>query len=161
MLEQAFAALAAAGGTAVVTAAGTEAWTGLRQAVARWFGRDEVQRENAELERLDRTASALQTTEPGEVDRARLRQEVLWQARIETFLESLDGAERDLAADELRALVAQHSHQGQAGVSAGPAGLAAGGNVEIHAEGNGSMAAGVIHGGVQMGTPTVPDPSQG
>ncbi|MGW3466207.1 hypothetical protein ACWDE9_44675, partial [Streptomyces olivaceoviridis] len=38
MLEQALTALAAAGGAAVVQAAGTDAWTGLRQAVARWFG---------------------------------------------------------------------------------------------------------------------------
>jgi hypothetical protein len=59
MLEQALTALAAAGGTAVVQAAGTDAWTGLRQAVARWFGRGDRQRERVELERLDRTAGEL------------------------------------------------------------------------------------------------------
>lgn len=158
MLEEALVAAAAAGGIAVVEAAGTEAWTGLRQAIARWFGRGAEQREQAELERLDQTASALEASDAGTVDRVRIRQEAAWQARIEATLESLDATERDQAADELRALLAQHTPHG--GVSAGQGGLAVGGNVDIRAEG-GSIAAGVIHGGAQIGRPPAPDPSQG
>ncbi|MDX3587280.1 hypothetical protein [Streptomyces europaeiscabiei] len=158
MLEEALVAAAAAGGIAVVQAAGTEAWTGLRQAIARWFGRGDEQREQAELERLDQTASAIEASDADTVDRVRIRQEAAWQARIEATLESLGEAERDQAADELRALLAQHTPHG--GVSAGQGGLAVGGNVDIRAEG-GSIAAGVIHGGAQIGRPLAPDPSQG
>ena len=47
----------------MVQAAGTDAWTGLRLEVARWFGRGDGQREQAELERLDQTADRLETAE--------------------------------------------------------------------------------------------------
>ncbi|BDM69738.1 hypothetical protein HEK616_32250 [Streptomyces nigrescens] len=158
MLEEALVALAATGGSAVVQAAGTEAWAGLRQAVARWFGRGDGRRQQGELERLDRTATALQTTDGAEAERGRLRLEATWQARIEAVLESLDEAERDRAADELRSLLAQHAPG--SGVSAGPGSLAVGGTANIRAEG-GSIAAGVIHGGAHIGNPQLPDPSQG
>ncbi|WP_405407613.1 hypothetical protein [Streptomyces decoyicus] len=158
MLDQALTALAASGGTAVVTAAGTEAWTGLRQAVARWFGRGDAQREQTELQRLDQTGTALQDADPAEAERVRIRLEASWQARIEAVLESLRKAERDQAADRLRDLLAQHAPQGA--VTAGPGGLAVGGDMDIRADG-GSIAAGVIHGGAYTGTPPVPDPSQG
>lgn len=157
MLEQALIALATSGGTAVVQAAGTDAWAGLRRAVARWLGRGDTQREQVELERLDQTATALQGTGPGEAEQARIRQEAAWQARIETALESLTDAERVQAAEELRSLLAQHAPHG--GVSA-PGGLAVSGNVDIHAEG-GSIAGGVIIGGAHIGPPPAPDPSQG
>ncbi|MGW3151271.1 MULTISPECIES: hypothetical protein [Streptomyces] len=158
MLEQALVVLAATGSTAVVQAAGTEAWAGLRQAMARWFGRGDGQRQQAELERLDQTATALQTPDAAEAERARLRQEAAWQARIEALLEGLDAPERDRAAEELRSLLTQHASGG--GVSAGPGGLAVGGNADIRAEG-GSIAAGVIQGGAHIGHPPQPDPSQG
>lgn len=158
MLEQALTALAAAGGTAVVQAAGTDAWSKLRHEVARWFGRNDTQRERAELERLDRTASELETAEAAATERLRTRHEAAWQDRIETLLDNLDETERAEAAKELRALLARHAPQG--GVSTGPGGLAAGGNVDIRAE-RGSVAAGVVHGGVHIGRPPAPDPSQG
>jgi hypothetical protein len=158
MLDQVFTALAASGGTAVVTAAGTDAWAGLRQTVARWFGRGDAQREQAELERLDQTRAVLQAADPAEAERARIRLEASWQARIEAVLESLSEVERDQAADQLRGLLAQHAPQGAA--TAGTGGLAVGGNMDIRAAG-GSIAAGVIHGGAHIGTPPVPDPSQG
>ncbi|MFE7531307.1 hypothetical protein ACFU7Y_37210 [Kitasatospora sp. NPDC057542] len=158
MLDQVLTALAASGGTAVVTAAGTDAWAGSRQAVARWFGRGDAQREQAELERLDQTEAALQSAVPAEAERTRIRLEASWQARIEAALESLSEGERDQAADQLRDLLAQHASQGAA--TAGTGGLAVGGNMDIRAD-SGSIAAGVIHGGAHIGTPPVPDPSQG
>ncbi|MFE9181438.1 hypothetical protein ACFYN5_34970 [Streptomyces sp. NPDC007126] len=158
MLEQALTALAAAGGTAVVQAAGTDAWTELRQAVARWFGRGDRQRERVELERLDQSAGELEMTEAAMVERERIRQEAAWQTRIEAVLENLDDTERAQAAEELRNLLAQHTPQG--GALAGQGGLAVGGNVDIRAE-QGSIAAGVIHGGAHIGRPPAPDPTQG
>jgi hypothetical protein len=105
MLEEALAALAAAGGTAVVQAAGTDAWTGLRTRVARLLGRGEVQREQAELERLDQTATALEAVGPVEAERMRIRQEASWQARFEFLLESLTEDERAQVAAELEDLL--------------------------------------------------------
>ncbi|MFE6160444.1 hypothetical protein ACFQ7F_16200 [Streptomyces sp. NPDC056486] len=157
MLDQALIALAASGGTALVSAAGTDAWTGLRQAVAHWFGRGDAHREQAELDRLDQTAACVQASDPGEAERTRNRQEVVWQTRMETLLESLDAAERERAAEQLRSLLAHHAPQ--SGVMAGAGGLAAN-TVDIHAD-HGSIAGGVIHGGAHIGPPSLPDPPQG
>ncbi|MEC4573863.1 hypothetical protein [Streptomyces virginiae] len=155
MLVDTLAALAMAGGTAVVQAAGTEAWAGFRQAVAHWFGRGDAARAQAELERLDQTATALRTADPAQAERARISQEASWQARIEAMLENLDETERSEAANQLRTLLAAHTPEVR--VTAAPDGLAAGGNVDIRAE-HGSIAAGVIDGGAYIGPPPPPDP---
>ncbi len=115
MLDEAITALAAAGGTAVVQAAGTEAWTGFRQAVARLFGRGDDQRASAALERLDGTAAAVSTADGGGAEQVRSHQRALWQARFEGLLESVDAPERDSVVAALRALVAEHSPSGQSG----------------------------------------------
>ncbi|MER5760312.1 hypothetical protein [Streptomyces sp. NPDC002082] len=153
MLVEALMALAAAGGTAVVQAAGTDAWDEFRQTLARWFGRGDAQRERTELDRLDRTVAVLQTTDPAQAERTRISQEASWQARIEALLENLDEAERGRAADQLRALL-------ETQVPARPSGVAAGRDVNIRAEG-GSLAAGVIHGDAYIGHPPAPDSPQG
>ncbi|MFH9068914.1 hypothetical protein [Streptomyces alboflavus] len=158
MLEQALVVLAEAGGTAVVQAAGTDTWTGLRQAVARWFGRGNSEREQAELERLDRTAGELEVAGTTVAERVRIRQEAAWQARIESLLENLDAAERARAAADLRALLTRHTGQGSA--SSGPGGLAVSGSMDIRTDG-GSVGVGVLNGDVHIDRPQVPDPSQG
>ncbi|PGH49716.1 hypothetical protein [Streptomyces sp. Ru87] len=156
MLSEAMAALAAAGGTAVVQAAGTDAWTEMRQQVARWFGRGNPQREHAELERLDQTTAELEAARPAEVERVRIRQEAAWQGRIEALLESLEDIERVRVVDELRTLLAQQtSHRS---VSAGQSGLAVGGDVHVRAD-HGSAAA-VSMGSVTLGNPSQPGPHQ-
>ncbi|MFF7024004.1 hypothetical protein ACFY97_23750 [Streptomyces klenkii] len=115
MLSEALAAVAAASGTAVVQSAGTDAWTGLRQRVARWFGRGDEARERAELERLDRTAVALKAAAAsGELVRIRDRQEAVWQDRFETLLEGLPAEQRADVAEELRSLVAEYGVPSQA-----------------------------------------------
>lgn len=154
MLDAALAALAAAGGTAVVQAAGTDAWTGFRTGLARWFGRGDGQREHAELERLERTAAALAEASPEEFERARVGQAASWAGHMEIFLESLEGPDREAAASGLRALVQP------AGAVAGPGGLAVSGDVRITAK-DGSIAAGVIQGDARIGPPSQPAPSQG
>ncbi|MGW6709202.1 hypothetical protein ACWGDE_30540 [Streptomyces sp. NPDC054956] len=161
MLPEALLALAAAGGTAVVQAAGTQAWEGLRGQVASWFGRGDTERVTGELVRLDRSASELAgaagTREAGQLERARIRQEAMWQARFESLLEGLPEDLRERAAEELRALLDAHAAPG---VSAGAAGLAVGGDVHVRAD-HGSIAAAVINGGVQLSPPPSPAPRQG
>ncbi|EST18761.1 hypothetical protein [Streptomyces roseochromogenus] len=156
MLSEAMTALAAAGGTAVVQAAGTDAWTGVRQQVAHWFSRGNPQHEHAELERLDQTAAELEAARPTEVERVRIRQEAAWQGRIEALLERLEDIERARVADELRTLLAQQTPQRS--VSAGQSGLAVGGDLNVRAD-HGSAAA-VSMGNVTLGNPSQPGPHQ-
>ncbi|WP_149831272.1 hypothetical protein [Streptomyces tailanensis] len=105
MLVEALTVLAAAGGGAVVQAAGTDAWNGLRRRVADLFGRGDAARQRAELERLDHTARALAPGASADITTERLRQEGLWQGRFEALLESLDADGRERAAGELRELL--------------------------------------------------------
>lgn len=91
MSSEAMTALAAAGGTAVVQAAGTDAWTDSASGRQAGSARGNPQREHAELERLDQAASELEAAAaagPTEAQRERIRQEARWQARIEALLES-------------------------------------------------------------------------
>lgn len=122
MLPEALTALAAAGGAAVVQAAGSDAWEGLRGRLARWLGRGDTTRERGELERLDRSAAELDAADTDTADRVRARQEAVWQTRIETMLEDLDdGEQRVQAAAQLRQLLAA-----AAPAPAGEAGLVSG-----------------------------------
>jgi hypothetical protein len=148
MLPEALTALSAAGGAAVAQAAGTDAWTTFRARLARWFGRGDEEREQAELERLDQTA----TTLDGADEAQRVREETRWQTRIEALLESLPEDERTALATELKALLPQ----------AAPGGVTSGRDTTIRAEGPGSVAAGVIHGGVTItNAPSRPRPPEG
>ena len=156
MLAEVMTALAAAGGTAVVQAAGTSAWQGLRQAVARWFARGDEERERVALERLDRSANALTAVSDGEVERVRIAQQAAWQALFEAALEDLREGERQQAAEALRVLLDVHAAQA---ASAGDGGVAVSGRVVIHAD-HGS-AAGVLMGDVTLNHPSPPGLYQG
>lgn len=165
MLSEALAALAATGGTAVVQAAGTDLWAAFRERVAGLFGRGQQRQTEAALEQLDQTAAMLEQavadSEVGtDLERVRSRLEIAWQTRFTDLLESLPPDERREAAVQLRELVELAPGQSQDGVSATTGGMAVGGDVDIHAEG-GSVAAGVIHGGVSLGNPRQPGPDQG
>ena len=156
MLEAAVAALAASGGTAVVQAAGTDAWQSLREGVARWFGRGDERRANAALERLDRTEAAVRDGDPD----ACAEQRIEWRARFADLLAELDEGERDAAGEELTRLLARLGGDAGPGVSAGDGGLAVGGDVRITAEGN-SVATGVLQGDVNLSGPSEPGRGQG
>ncbi|MFJ5138918.1 hypothetical protein [Streptomyces sp. NPDC088707] len=161
MLEQALVALAGMGGAAVVQAAGTDAWTGLRQALAQWFGRGDEQCRRAELERLDRTAAELaDAQDDGEAtaERARVGHDAVWRSRIEELLEGLREDERDEAAEALRGLLRHHAPPGS--VTTGAGGIVAQGDIRIHAD-RGSVAAGVVNGDVNLSGPPAPDPTRG
>jgi hypothetical protein len=160
MLAEALAALAATGGTAVIQAAGTDLWVTFRERVAGLLGRGHQRQTEAALEQLDQTAVMLEqavtdSEDEADVERVRTRLEIAWQTRFTDALESLDPGEREEAAERLRELV----ELAQGGVSAATGGMAVRGDVDIHAEG-GSVAAGVIHGGVSIGNPPQPGPDQ-
>jgi hypothetical protein len=153
VLSEALMALASAGGMAVVQAASTEAWEGFRARVARLFGRGDAQREQVAEEQLDQAEAALTAVSADGLQRVRAEVAKIWRGRFEALLEGLDGDALAAASGELREVVRNHGI-----VSADAGGLAVGGDISVHASG-GSVAAGVIHGGVQLGNPPVPGPS--
>ncbi|MGW3747230.1 hypothetical protein ACWD62_43770 [Streptomyces sp. NPDC005146] len=76
--------------------------------MARLIGRGESEREQAELERLDRTRAVLEAAQDGnETERVQIAQAAVWQTRLETLLEELPETERQQVVAELKALVAQ------------------------------------------------------
>ncbi len=92
--------LAAAGGTALVGAAATDAWQTARSGFARLLGRGDGNRELTVATRLDHMAARL--TEQSDREREQVRQELVtaWTARLSDFLE-----ERPELATELRELI--------------------------------------------------------
>ncbi|MGW4222876.1 hypothetical protein ACWEG1_05405 [Streptomyces bauhiniae] len=107
VLVEALVALSAAGGSAVVQAAGTDAWSAMRTGFARLLGQGETTREQRELERLDRTQSVLEAATADEIEQVRVAQAAAWSSRLEMLLEELPDAQRQQVANELRALVDQ------------------------------------------------------
>ena len=150
-MAESLAALAAAGGTAVVQAAGTDAWSVVRERLARLVGRGDAGREAAELHRLDETGRALAGGGPGSEEL--VRWESSWQTRIELFLDGLPAQEQAAAAAELRYLVEAARAAGATcrDVSAGEGGVAVGGDVSVEAT-SGSVAGAVVHveGGIHL-----------
>lgn len=165
MLDDVLAALAASGGTAVATAAGTDAWADLRLRLARWFSRGNERREAAVLDRLDQTQAELESAAPAELDSVRSAYRAIWQTRIQDLLEDLEGPEREEAADGLRTVLGELP-AAQRQVDADRGGLAVGGDLTVRAEGVRSIAAAVVRGNVTTGDgsshrPPLPDASQG
>ncbi|MFJ8046060.1 hypothetical protein ACIRBX_36660 [Kitasatospora sp. NPDC096147] len=108
MLTETLTALAAAGGTAVVGAAGTSLWEGIRSGTARLFGRGDADRERLELVELDRTAAALEAAGPEAVVAVRAEQLTAWRTRLVTLLQAASEEERDQLAKDLLALIENH-----------------------------------------------------
>ncbi|MFI5979622.1 hypothetical protein ACIBEA_01970 [Streptomyces sp. NPDC051555] len=141
MLDEAMVALAASVGSGVVQAAGTDAWTALRDRLARVLGRRNAHREGIQLEHLDRTAAELAAAgdggpqDGGSAERARLG--TVWRTRVEVLLEQLDPAERAVVAAELRTLLGEAAPAAGAAVAHnvfhGPAAIVSGdGNVQVN-----------------------------
>jgi hypothetical protein len=96
------AALAGAGGAALVGAAATDAWQSARAGFARLLGRGDARRRELAETRLDATAAEVQRV--GDAGREEVRRVLVsaWQTRLADLL-----AEDPDAAEELRALTEQ------------------------------------------------------
>ncbi|MFI6940809.1 hypothetical protein ACIBI4_16160 [Streptomyces sp. NPDC050418] len=147
MLDQALIALASAAGVAVAQAAGTDAWQGIRERVARLFGRGPAPEagEDAALARLDRTAAELEGTASEEAVAA------AWETRFRDLLADAGDAERAEVAQQLRELVALARESGGQVVGEG---ITVTGDVHIDAQ-DGSVA-GLRIGNVTLGNPRQP-----
>ncbi|MFE9447957.1 hypothetical protein [Streptomyces sp. NPDC006739] len=121
MLDEVMTAAAAAGGTAVVEAAGSDLWAWFRTRCARLVGRGDPGREGEALERLDRTAATLAAAGEDEAERE-WRREVqarLWREEFASLLESVAAAERDELVAGLDALRARTGGDGTGGTVSG------------------------------------------
>ncbi|MFD0040569.1 hypothetical protein ACFVIZ_23380 [Streptomyces anulatus] len=152
MLTESLAALAAAGGTAVVSAAGTELWETFRSRVATLLGRGNDATERITLERLDRTAAEL---EPAAADDASA-----WASRFSDALEEASPEEQERLAAQLQELVDRINSLQPAADSggiaiAGTGGVAVNGPNRVEAR-DGGFAANVQHFGSPSENPTVP-----
>ncbi|MHB6910150.1 hypothetical protein [Streptomyces sp. CB02959] len=140
MMDQPLRALAAYGGTAVVQIVGTDAWPALRQALARWIGQGDEQRELWALRHLDDTASEFESAEATEGEQIRVRraraEAARWQAVIERTFDELNDAERARAADDLSEILPEQLVRNNEA-----------GTVEVHVEGQGSVASGNVYHG--------------
>lgn len=105
MLNEALTAIAAAGGTAVVQAIGTDVWMLVRGRVGVLLGRGDATREQAVLTRLDRTAGELEQAPDGH-DAIHTRLEDSWRTRFEDFLDELPPEAQNEALQSLRDVVA-------------------------------------------------------
>ncbi|WP_328771812.1 hypothetical protein [Streptomyces sp. NBC_00286] len=155
MLDQTLVALASAAGGAVASAAGTDAWQGLRQRVARIFGRGDGAERRVLLERLDGSVVELERAGPEEREQARVRVVAAWQTRFLDLLEDADDEDRAELVRHLNELVG-YGQRPFGGASASDGGLAVEGTVDIRAD-RGSAAAGVM-GDVTIGNPQRPGP---
>ncbi|WP_328873769.1 hypothetical protein OHT76_28885 [Streptomyces sp. NBC_00287] len=143
MLSEALTAVAAAGGTAVVQAAGTDAWTSVRQRTARLFGRGEQQ---AVLDELDRTEEELVRGGADEEAAAR------WAGRFARLLQGLSEEERSAVVEELRRLDGSRPPS----PAGGPVFH---GDVSVRADQG--VAGVVINGAVRIENPPAPGRDQG
>ncbi|MGI3199774.1 hypothetical protein ACRJ4B_38155 [Streptomyces sp. GTA36] len=151
MSIEAIAALAAAGGAAVVQAAGTDTWNTVKAALARLLSRGDTGTETAELEHLERTRAAL--TGAALADRIRL--EDVWRTHLEVFLSSITDEEvRATAAHQLAAVI-RTVHDAH-GPVAHAGGVAAGGDISIRADHGVAGAVVNVEGGVNIASPLPP-----
>ncbi|WP_406836253.1 hypothetical protein ACICHK_07130 [Streptomyces sp. AHU1] len=155
MLPEVLVGLAASGGTAVVQAAGTDAWDQLSRRVAQWFGRGHAGLAEDELERLNGTAGELRAADGSA--RVRADQESLWRDRIAAVLEGLESDEQERAAAELWRLLAPYAVPR---ARADGAGVVVEQDITVRAD-NQSIAAYNMFGGAHIGLPTTRDPSHG
>ncbi|MFF0885184.1 hypothetical protein [Streptomyces sp. NPDC003456] len=120
MLDEVMTAAAAAGGVAVVEAAGSDLWVSFRTRCARLIGRGDPDREDGALERLDRTAAALAASaDEEERERQRETQAESWRAEFAALLDSLAAAEREELMTGLDALRARSGGEETGGAVSG------------------------------------------
>ncbi|MFE3646298.1 MULTISPECIES: hypothetical protein [unclassified Streptomyces] len=148
MRGEALRAVAAAGGAAVVRAAGTDAWADVRERTAGLFGGG-AERQQV-LDALDRTRAEL-AAGGGAADAG-----AQWRDRFARRLDGLDGAERLRFIGGLAELAAAEAGPAAAGAGGG---ATVQGDLSVRAE-RGAVA-GVFQGSVHLENPRPPGADQG
>jgi hypothetical protein len=90
--------LAAAGGSALISAAATDAWGAAREGVLAVFGRAGDRRREMAAARLDADAAAIESAADGEREAVRAELLLAWQTRLADLLEEFPEAREELQA---------------------------------------------------------------
>jgi hypothetical protein len=98
MVVEWIAAAAAAGGTALIGAAATDAWQTARDGVVKLFARSGKRRTELVRDRLDQDVAVIEAAGPGERDEVRARLLPGWQVRLADLLEEFPDAREELSA---------------------------------------------------------------
>jgi hypothetical protein len=98
MVVEWIAAAAAAGGTALIGAAATDAWQTARDGVVKLFARGGKRRAELVRDRLDRDVAVIEAAGPGERDEVRAQLLPGWQVRLADLLEEFPDAREELRA---------------------------------------------------------------
>jgi hypothetical protein len=151
VLEEALAALAATGGSALVQAATTDAWEKAKAGFARLLGRSDERRTEVIEGRLESTRAELVPLTGAELTRARDTQAAVWTTRLRDALE-----EDPDSAELLRSVLDELATSGVS-VETGARGMAVGGDV-VQVATSGGVTAGVINGSVTT-SPNPPQPA--
>jgi hypothetical protein len=156
MLTEALIALAAAGGTSVVQAAGTDAWATAKAGMARLLARGQPRQVTIIEGRLEDSQAQLTSLSGQPLQEAQQGEAKAWATRLRDVLD-----EDPDAAHRLQKLLEDLTAEGVTGVtSAGDHGFAVSGDSHIEAS-HGGVGAGVIHGSVSTGNPSSPRPTEG
>ncbi len=137
MLEEAAAELAAAGGTALVTAMVTDGWESFKDRFARLLGRGDAKAVDRATARLEESQALLAALAGAELQRVRAEQGLAWRIRLGDLLDEQPDGEH-----ELRSLVAEVQAR-----ALGPAS-----RVEQHVTGSGHAQQAVQGLGIQVNT---------
>ncbi|MFF3890019.1 hypothetical protein [Streptomyces sp. NPDC001914] len=155
-MNESIVALAAAGGAAVVQAAGTDAWTATRERIRQVFSRHHDRGHQAAL-LLDRMESEL-TADPSSAAQDLLRNQWrgVWHGYLESWLQQLPHTEREVLVDELRSASApsEAAHR--------TVDVQVGRDVTVRAE-SGSVASASlrVEGGIHLSAPFTGPPQPG
>jgi hypothetical protein len=153
MSGEVLVALAQFAGQTVAAAAVTDVWESVRSRFADLLGRGDARKTEVAEGWLAQTREQLAFADSAVVEQARQAAAERWAGR---FADLLD--EDPAIGPELRALVDDVAARlPVSAVSAAGHSVAAGRDVEITA--SGGVAAGVIHGNVAPGNPTLPGPA--
>jgi hypothetical protein len=106
MVVEALAALAAAGGTALVNAMVADGWHGVRKRFAIFLGRGRDKETEAAAARLDKSREMLAGLSGADLEEAQAEQALVWQTRLGDLLEDHPEVE-----GELRSLIAETQAQ--------------------------------------------------
>jgi hypothetical protein len=146
------AALASAGGSALIGAAATDAWNSARDGVLALFGRSGDRRREVAAARLDADAAQIEAAPAAERDTVRARVLPGWQTRLADLLEEYPEAREELQAWVQRVLVDLRAGEQAGGVSvfAGPGSRVFTGDAYAEAK-DGGIAFGQVGGDVYTG----------
>jgi hypothetical protein len=97
-LAEALAALASAGGTALVSAMVTDGWESVKERFARLLGRGDPQVVKDIAARLEASRALLAGRSGADLERTRAGQEIAWRSRLADLLEDHPEAEGLLRA---------------------------------------------------------------